>query len=153
MHQPRRIDKLSISNLQENFKEVLIVRLEKVDINRICRDYGIRTCSYSDNPKLVKKIGLDSMETTGISFGASDGTPVILFDDRRPPLETRFTAAHELGHILLGHLDYRKSLKEAYPAFAESEANYFAVSILVYDLIRQYGNEGVQGEAKGQTNV
>lgn len=119
------------------------MHLKKVDINRICGDYGIRTCSYSANPKLVKKIGLDSMGTTGISFRASDGTPVILFDDSRPLLETRFTAAHELGHILLGHLDYRKSLKDAYPAFAESEANYFAVSMLVYDLIRQYGDKEV----------
>lgn len=119
------------------------MHLKKVDINKICRDYGIRTGSYSANPKLAKMIGLDSMETAGISFRAPDGTPVILFDDSRPPLEARFTAAHELGHILLGHLDYRKSLKEAYPAFAESEANYFAVSILVHDLIRQYGYEEV----------
>lgn len=76
----------------------------KINFNKVCKDYGIRACSYSDNPKLVKKIGLDSMETAGISFRASDGTPVILFDDSRSPIEIRFTAAHELGHILLGHL-------------------------------------------------
>ena len=117
--------------------------LKKIDINKICRDHGIRTCSYSANPEIVKRIGLDSREGGGISFKTTDGTPVILVDDSLPPLEARFIAAHELGHILLGHLDYRVAQKEAYPDFAESEANYFAVSILVYDIIRQYGQEEV----------
>ena len=33
-----------------------------------------------------------------------DGRPVILVSDQVPPARQRFTAAHELGHILLGHV-------------------------------------------------
>lgn len=115
--------------------------MKEIDLNKICKDYGICACSYSDNPEIVKKNRLKELGTSGISFKMTDGTPAILFDSSLSPMEVRFTVAHELGHILLGHLDYRGSMKEAYPAFAESEANYFAVSMLVYDIIRQYGDK------------
>lgn len=111
----------------------------KIDLNKICKDYGIRACSYESNKNIIKMIGLDPLAQPGIAFKTTDGTPVILFRDGRPDLETRFTVAHELGHILLGHLDYRESFYGKYPDFAESEANYFAVSILTHDIICKYG--------------
>ena len=111
----------------------------RIDFNKVCKDYGIRICSYEDAPQAVKKLGLNRASTTGIAFRTLDGTPAILFKEGRPSAETRFTIAHELGHILLGHLDYRRSFDEQYPGFAESEANYFAVALLTHDLISQYG--------------
>ncbi len=90
--------------------------------------------------------------TPGITFKATDGTYVILFRDGCRTEETRFTIAHELGHILLGHLDYRQSVYDQYPDFAESEANYFAVALFTHDLIRKYGKETLAGARYGQTD-
>lgn len=112
----------------------------KIDLNKICMDYGVRVCSYKSAKKLLKEIDYDPYETKnpGISFRASDGTPVILFDSDRSDLEIRFTAAHELGHILLGHLDYRSKEKDSYPNYAELEANFFAISIITHDILQEY---------------
>lgn len=49
-------------------------------------------------------------------------TPLILYNDRKPPPRVAFSLMHELGHICLGHREHSK--------LAEKEANYFAANAL-----------------------
>jgi len=113
----------------------------KISLNKVCKDRGIRHVAYSSCPDAVRKLGLDTSKEPGGAFVMEDGTPVILYDNSMTPLEIQFTVAHELGHILLGHLNYRKSVRDRYPDFAEAEANYFAVAVIVHNLICEYGKE------------
>ena len=62
-----------------------------------------------------------------------DGRPVILVSDQVPPARQRFTAAHELGHILLGHVGmYQLVNREPDPKDnpIEQAANVFASRLL-----------------------
>lgn len=62
-----------------------------------------------------------------------DGQPVILVSDQVPPARQRFTAAHELGHILLGHVGkYQLVNREPDPKDnpIEQAANVFASRLL-----------------------
>lgn len=118
--------------------------LREIDFKKICQDNDIRVYAYQDVPAIVEAIGLDPKGSTpGICLKQPDGPAVILYDRDRPARERRFAIAHELGHILLGHLDYRTGRNGSYPEFAESEANYFAVSLIAHDLICGYGGEAV----------
>lgn len=82
--------------------------LREIDFKKICQDNDIRVYAYQDVPAIVEAIGLDPKGSTpGICLKQPDGPAVILYDRDRPARERRFAIAHELGHILLGHLDYR----------------------------------------------
>lgn len=62
-----------------------------------------------------------------------DGRPVILVSDQVTPARQRFTVAHELGHILLGHVGkYRLVNREPDPKDnpIEQAANVFASRLL-----------------------
>lgn len=62
-----------------------------------------------------------------------DGQPLILVSRNKPIPRQRFTAAHELGHILLGHVDTEKLVnREPSPGDSplEQEANVFASRLL-----------------------
>lgn len=62
-----------------------------------------------------------------------DGRPVILVSDQVPPARQRFTVAHELGHILLGHVGkYQLVNREPDPKDnpIEQAANVFASRLL-----------------------
>lgn len=118
--------------------------VKHINFSKICRDNGIRVCAYQDVPAIAKAIGLDPTGSTpGISIKQPDGPAVILYNKDCSARERRFTIAHELGHILLGHLDYRTGQDGRYPDFVESEANFFAVSLIAHDIISEYGGEAV----------
>lgn len=92
-----------------------------VKIVRICKSLGIRVKSYS-------------------SVGKDDGyckmypdAPFIFVNSMRSSQRQRFTIAHELGHIILGHIDeYKLMDKEPHSTDdeIEQEANVFASRIL-----------------------
>lgn len=102
---------------------------------KICKDYGIRTFSYQSNPELVAKLDLDTrVSGYAVMFG---DRPAIFFDENRPKEERSFTIAHELAHILLGHLSYRiKNGK--YHEFHEREADTFTTVLTAYTILGQY---------------
>lgn len=71
---------------------------------------------------------------SGISYQAEDGTWVIVYDDCDATGRKRFTIAHELGHILLGHPlregeQHTRVFIQDRPQI-ESEADMFAARIL-----------------------
>lgn len=76
-----------------------------VDLNVIRDRIGVRIASYKDAKALIQKRNLTVLivQTDGLTFYA--GTePVILYSEVCSPERIRFTIAHELGHIVLGHV-------------------------------------------------
>ena len=117
----------------------------RIDFNKVCKDYGIRLFSYqslrkANNGLLESHKELDSVmrESSGVCFAIGGNQPVIAFDADRDDLEIRYTVAHELGHILLGHLRFRSGVKEIMPNFAEAEANIFAATLMANDILCRY---------------
>jgi Zn-dependent peptidase ImmA (M78 family) len=55
----------------------------------------------------------------------------ILYNDDRPVVRKRFSVAHELGHLHLGHLHGNSSLDLNSENFDEIEANTFAAHLLM----------------------
>lgn len=97
------------------------VRILPVRVSSICRAMGIDVKYY---------------DGTAESDGKStllDGRPLILVSRHKSIPRQRFTAAHELGHILLGHIGWGKLVnREPSPRDnpLEQEANVFASRLL-----------------------
>ncbi len=92
-----------------------------ISVSTLCRSMGINVKLYDGN-------GESDGESTIV-----DGQPWILVSRHKPVPRQRFTAAHELGHILLGHVgEGRLVNREPSPADApiEKEANVFASRLL-----------------------
>lgn len=111
---------------------------KKLPLTKICEDNGIRLCEFSENKDLLEHCGLDYTSYGGGFAIMVNGKPYIFFDESRPEWELRHTVAHEVAHILLGHLDYRQ-INGRLPEYAEDEANTFAAAIMVQDLLAAYG--------------
>lgn len=92
-----------------------------VQVSTLCRSMGVEVKLYNGGD------GKDG-ESTILS-----GQPLILVSRGKPVQRQRFTAAHELGHILLGHVEegspaHRGPLPADNPM--EREANVFASRLL-----------------------
>lgn len=94
-----------------------------VDVVVLCRRLGIRVVEYADPYPEV-----------GDGFSVIiDGVPHVCIERGKPLRRTRFTIAHELGHILLGHVGkYDLVNREPSPHDdpLEQAANTFAVRLL-----------------------
>ena len=64
-----------------------------VNVGRLCRSLEISVRQYA---------GEDSSDGKSLII---DGRPLILVSRNKPVPRQRFTAAHELGHVLLGHVE------------------------------------------------
>lgn len=87
----------------------------------LCRDMGIRVKLYE---------GREDSDGESTILG---GEPLILVSRNKPVPRQRFTAAHELGHILLGHVGKGRLVnREPSPTDnpMEREANVFASRLL-----------------------
>lgn len=91
-----------------------------VRVSVLCRSMGIPVKYYND--------GNNSGEVRMIN-----GSPVILVAEHELPARQRFTVAHELGHILLGHVG-KYELVNREPSSSdnpiEQAANVFASRLL-----------------------
>ena len=60
---------------------------------------------------------------------------ITIYDESKPPERIRWTLAHEIGHIVLGHFEFENTsffegiTSEEYKTL-ETEANYFAKELL-----------------------
>ena len=98
-------------------------------ITRICEDNGIKLTTATDDT-------FDIIGCCGLAFKYK-GVPYIAINPDAGFYEQFFTAAHELGHILLGHLD--GSVNN--PTVQENEANSFAGAMLALRIFEDYGHE------------
>jgi Zn-dependent peptidase ImmA (M78 family) len=62
-------------------------------------------------------------------------TVFIVYDNQKAEVRKRFSVAHELGHIYLGHLHGSSSLDLNSENFDEIEANIFAANLLMPKLL------------------
>lgn len=112
------------------------VRKLPVSVNAICKHLGIRLYTYENAARAIQNRGLSEIvsQTDGLSF-YSDETPIILFNQTLLPTRNRFTIAHEIGHIVLGHVNPGQATsRNREPApdddLAETAANQFAARLL-----------------------
>ncbi|MBQ3557824.1 MAG: ImmA/IrrE family metallo-endopeptidase [Oscillospiraceae bacterium] len=101
-----------------------------VDLKDICRQLGVRVRRYAD----VRGMSDAALQADGLTF-FSWGKPVILYNQDKPPARIRFTIAHELGHLVLGHVAPRQRTtvnREPSPTDdpIETAANQFAARLL-----------------------
>lgn len=101
--------------LQEEIKEL------PVKISALCRQMGIKLKYYIP------------MDNNGGKAELINGTAVIFVNENDEPERQRFTIAHELGHILLGHVGKYQLVNREPSADdnpIEQAANVFAVRLL-----------------------
>jgi hypothetical protein len=88
------------------------VRALPVPMSKIFREEGIPIGRYCDNTAQLRESGLDwLMRNDGFTIRNSAGKIQVFFDEQCSPQRTRFTLAHELGHIYLGHLEGAGSIQ------------------------------------------
>lgn len=76
-----------------------------VKVSRICRRYGVTLRSYQVGAPLIRELGLEAQCDISDGFTVRSGDRCYVFYNmEQPPGRVRFTIAHELGHVLLGHL-------------------------------------------------
>ena len=103
-------------------------------------DYGINALpvKVSDITRRAGIIILKNSIVQELSDGQSgfticqNGKCYVVYQDAEPPYRCRFTIAHELGHILLGHVlvDTPK-----YRTFSENDENENAANVFARDLL------------------
>lgn len=101
-----------------------------VDLNDICQRLGVRVRRFAE----MGGMSDTARRTDGLTY-FSWRRPVILFNQDKPPARIRFTVAHELGHLVLGHVapGQRTTVnREPTPADdpIETAANQFAARLL-----------------------
>ena len=77
-----------------------------VDVFNLCKRMGIHTVSYEKAAETIQLHSLSKYTIDNDGFTVIlNGHYVIFYDDTIQPIgRMRFTLAHELGHIVLGHL-------------------------------------------------
>lgn len=96
-----------------------------VDVSDLCKCLGIRLQPYDGFIA-----GLDS---DGEATIMHDGVPLIVYNRQKPRPRKRFTVAHEIGHILLGHVGKHDLVNREPTANddpIEQAANVFASRLL-----------------------
>lgn len=94
-----------------------------VKMGELCRSLGIRVITHAGE--------IDSCGDG--KAGIVDGQPIIFVNAETSPERQRFTIAHEVGHILLGHVgEYKLVNREPSPEDnpIEQAANVFASRLL-----------------------
>ena len=107
-----------------------------VRLTPICQHYGWTLATYAEAQQALEELDLTSLaaSTDGFCLHLS-GRYYIFFDDHTPRGRQRFTVAHEIGHIMLGHVGAGECTtinRDPKPTDApeEVQANQFATRIL-----------------------
>lgn len=107
-----------------------------VDLDAVARHYGLTVykATFGD-PNISGMLILDS---TRVPSGAAPGmNGTIFLKHGEYPLRSRFTLAHEIGHLVLGHrnggviTDFYRGRADGYVDPQERDANEFAAELLM----------------------
>lgn len=108
-----------------------------VNLNDICKHLGIHVYTYRAAANVIAAAGLSAQRKISDGFTLRRGEKTYIFyDDAACSLgRQRFTVAHELGHIVLGHVgDGEHTVANRDPSPKddpyEIQANQFAARIL-----------------------
>ncbi len=106
-----------------------------VDLPGVCRALRCGLYSYSDGMRLIR--AFRAQKQTELSDGFTilyRGTPYIFYNDAAPEGRQHFTIAHEIGHVVLGHMTKGHYLlcrvKKGQRGEDEIQANQFAARLL-----------------------
>lgn len=76
-----------------------------VVVSDIARQLSVKLCEYGENDALLRRHHLEPLlKAAGFAYANPDGRLLIFFNEKDSRQQLRFTIAHELGHILLGHV-------------------------------------------------
>lgn len=107
-----------------------------IQLDVVCKLLGIRTRSYTRAYTLMEKMELLHLtqKTDGFTYHEAGGH-IIFLHTTLPIPRQRFTVAHELGHIVLGHVarghyTLRNREPDARDSPDEQAANAFAARLL-----------------------
>lgn len=115
---------------------------------QICKDNDITPYYYDEEFADRHFDGTLKRTAGGAAVIVGNKDKYIFIDRNITRRAQRYVEAHELGHILLGHLDKRSS-KEHEKCF-ETEADIFAAVFTAMEIYEQYKNGGRRGK---QQNV
>lgn len=112
-----------------------------VKISEILSVLGIKAYTYKENYRNLVHFGLEDVMKSCAAFTLHlNGQYIIFYDESKLPERTRFTLAHELGHIILGSgfkqtqtgmlITTRNSEPSENDSPEETEANMFAARLL-----------------------
>lgn len=107
-----------------------------VSTSQICEHYGWILRSYQGGLRSIELLGLTGLMEKTDGFCAVTKNHVYIFYDRTMPVgRQRFTVAHEIGHLMLGHVgpgmattQNREPTGTEKPE--EQQANQFAARLL-----------------------
>lgn len=102
-------------------------------LTNICKDLNITMHGFNDSDKFLRRIGLKYQAGEAYAMDI-DNKKHIFYDGTRDTWERNAMIAHELGHILQGHLDGVCLDTET----KETEARSFAGSLLALMVFEQY---------------
>ncbi|MBQ8985591.1 ImmA/IrrE family metallo-endopeptidase [Candidatus Saccharibacteria bacterium] len=122
----------------EDRANAIILDLDSIlppyNLEKIAEKLGIKVIKLSSLPVEKRKpFGRYFLCEENDAFVAIDENckKVIVDDITRPPARVYFTIAHEIGHVVLGHLEHSE--------LAEFEANIFARCLVApYGIIRNF---------------
>lgn len=98
------------------------------EINQIIKQSGWEIYSYRDASDIIESFGLRDMVEKNDSFASYISNRIIIFyDDNISQLDFPHVLAHEIGHIVLGHLDNTDDIYSK-----ERDCNCFANELLRY---------------------
>lgn len=118
--------KIKISNIVKEYNLTY-----PIDPFILCEKMGYVLVKYSDlSPEVIEKY--KNKNKNGFKIEDSDGTIYIIYNDIKDIRIIKFTILHEIGHIVLGHLEESE--------LAETQANFFAGFLLAPPVIIIYLN-------------
>ncbi|MEL7658803.1 MAG: ImmA/IrrE family metallo-endopeptidase, partial [Bacillota bacterium] len=76
-----------------------------INLNTICKHVGVRVINYIQGRSLIRELGKsrEAKRSDGFIMRFDDGSAIIFYNSACSIGRQRFTIAHELGHLLLGH--------------------------------------------------
>lgn len=104
--------------------------------SEVCRHYGWILADYRTGEESIRMLGLSELQKRTDGFCTVTKNHVyIFFDQSLPTGRQRFTVAHEIGHLLLGHVGPgMATVENREPTGSEREeerqANQFAARLL-----------------------
>lgn len=120
------------------WRVILECGIDKLPVrpSEVCRHYGWILSDYRSGAGAIQALGLEGLmeQTDGFCTVTANHT-YIFFDSSLPAGRQRFTVAHEIGHLLLGHVGPgMATVENREPTGSEREeerqANQFAARLL-----------------------
>lgn len=110
------------------------VRALPIDLLQIVRHYGIHIAAYS-RCSAIHQMPYEYISSDGFTQRAEDILIIYINDTVKSAARRRFTVAHELGHIVLGHpldtVTARGAATSIRNSIQEAQANAFACGLLM----------------------